>query len=94
MSDLSNKISSLEKASEHAKEKMRIDSEKMRLNRLFKDALDGKLGDGEERKKALGDDYEVIQNRINDYYAKKAQSELNIDDITAPTCESTTEYNR
>lgn len=87
MSDLSNKISSLEKASEHAKEKMRI-------NRLFKDALDGKFGDGEERKKALGDDYEVIQNRINDYYAKKAQSELNIDDITAPTCESATEYNR
>ena len=87
MSDLSDKISSLEKVSEHAKEKMRI-------NRLFKDALDGKFGDGEERKKALGDDYEVIQNRINDYYAKKAQSELNIDDITAPTCESTTEYNR
>lgn len=87
MSDLSNKISSLEKADEHAKEKMRI-------NRLFKDTLDGKFGDGEERKKALGDDYEVIQNRINDYYAKKAQSELNIDDITTPTCESATEYNR
>lgn len=87
MSDLSDKISSLEKASEHAKEKMRI-------NRLFKDTLDGKFGDGEERKKALGDDYEVIQNRINDYYAKKAQSELNIDDITTPTCESATEYNR
>ena len=87
MSDLSNKMSSLEKGIEHAKEKMRI-------NRLFKDALDGKFGDGEERKKALGDDYEVIQDRINDYYAKKAQSELNIDDITAPTCESATEYDR
>lgn len=87
MSDLSDKISSLKKASEHA-------TEKMRLDRLFRDTLDGKLGDGEKRKEALGDDYEAIQSRVNEYYAKKAQSELNIDDITAPVQESTAEYDK
>lgn len=67
-------------------------AEAERLDGLFKDALSGKLGDGNERKEALGDDYDVIQSRINDYYAQKAQSELGTESMTVATPEIPTEY--
>ena len=67
-------------------------AEAERLDGLFKDALSGKLGDGDERKEALGADYDTIQSRINDYYAQKAQSELGTESMTVATPEISTEY--
>ena len=66
-------------------------AEAERLDGLFKDALSGKLGDGNERKEALGDDYDVIQSRINDYYAQKAQSELGTESMTVAAPEMSAE---
>ena len=66
-------------------------AEAERLDGLFKDALSGKLGDGNERKEALGDDYDVIQSRINDYYTQKAQSELGTENMTVAAPEMSAE---
>ena len=66
-------------------------AEAERLDGLFKDALSGKLGDGNERKEALGADYDVIQSRINDYYAQKAQSELGTESMTVAAPEMSAE---
>lgn len=66
-------------------------AEAERLDGLFKDALSGKFGNGDERKEALGADYEAIQSRINDYYAQKAQSELHTEDMTVAAPEMSAE---
>ena len=66
-------------------------AEAERLDKLFQDTLAGKYGNGEERKEALGDDYETIRSRINEHYAQKAQTELDIDSIATPTQEASVE---
>lgn len=66
-------------------------AEAERLDGLFKDALSGKFGNGDDRKEALGSDYEVIQSRINDYYAQKAQSELDTEDMAVAAPEMSAE---
>ena len=65
-------------------------AEAERLDALYKDTLAGKYGNGEERKKALGDDYDVIQGRINEHYTQKANTEL-ITDIETPSTEASVE---
>ena len=66
-------------------------AEAERLDGLFKDVLSGKFGSGDERKEALGADYDVIQSRINDYYTQKAQSELGTEDMAVATPEMSAE---
>ena len=66
-------------------------AEAERLDGLFKDVLSGKFGSGDERKEALGADYDVIQSRINDYYTQKAQSELGTESITVAEPEMSAE---
>lgn len=66
-------------------------AEAERLDGLFKDTISGKFGNGDERKEALGADYDVIQSRINDYYAQKAQSELHTEDMTVAAPEMSAE---
>lgn len=38
---------------------------------LVQEVLDGKHGNGEARKKSLGDDYVLVQNKINEMYSNK-----------------------
>ena len=70
-----HKTTDIAEKSDNETEKPAIEKDEQaeaeRLDGLFKDALSGKFGDGNERKEALGADYDVIQSRINDYYTKK-----------------------
>lgn len=66
-------------------------AEAERLDGLFKDTISGKFGNGDERKEALGADYDVIQSRINDYYTQKARSELHTEDMTVAAPEMSAE---
>lgn len=40
---------------------------------LVQEVLDGKHGNGEARKKSLGDKYSIVQNRINEMYSNKSE---------------------
>lgn len=65
-------------------------AEAERLDKLYQEALAGKYGNGDDRKKALGNDYDVIQNRINEHYAQMANAELTAD-IETPSAEVSAE---
>mgnify|MGYP002517635716 CR=1 FL=1 len=64
-------------------------AEAERLETLYQDALAGKYGNGDERKKALGDDYDAIQARINEHYNQIANAEFA--DIETPSAEASVE---
>lgn len=64
-------------------------AEAERLDALYQDALAGKYGNGDERKEALGDDYDVIQARINEHYNQIANAEFA--DIEQPSTEASVE---
>lgn len=65
-------------------------AEAERLEALYQDALAGKYGNGDERKKALGDDYDAIQARINEHFSQKASTEL-LSDLETPSAEASVE---
>ena len=41
------------------------DAERKRINKLADEVLQGKYGNGSERKKRLGSDYEAVQAEVN-----------------------------
>lgn len=65
-------------------------AEAERLDTLYQDTLAGKYGNGDERKKALGDDYDAIQARINEHFSQKANTEL-LSDLETPSAEASVE---
>lgn len=65
-------------------------AEAERLDALYQDALAGKYGNGDERKKALGDDYDAVQARINEHFSQKANTEL-LSDLETPSAEASVE---
>ena len=38
------------------------------IDELSREVIAGKHGDGDERKRALGNLYDMVQSRVNDYY--------------------------
>lgn len=64
-------------------------AEAERLETLYQDTLAGKYDNGDERKKALGDDYDAIQARINEHYNQIANAEFA--DIEIPSAEASVE---
>lgn len=62
-----NKSSSDKKGDKNEDKEFDVDAAAM-------DVIRGRYGNGEDRKKALGDDYEMIQRRVNEIYKEKGWS--------------------
>lgn len=53
--------------------KIEVTIEEPTIDELVQDVLAGKYGDGIERKKALGDKYDEVKDKVNEYYKKQKQ---------------------
>lgn len=46
-----------------------VDTGEKSIETLAREVIAGQYGDGDARKRALGDQYNAVQNRVNEYYA-------------------------
>lgn len=49
-----------------------VDTGEKSIDTLAREVIAGQYGDGDARKRALGDQYSAVQNRVNEYYAAAA----------------------